>query len=199
MGVDHPGLGITWERIKREIRRVAKATLQNASIGRAGIRVYDGGWIRIEGGGLSVTGSGVISGTLTVTGRLEGSGTLDWSGPTFLRGATSVEGNTTISGTLDVSGETTLNNNLTLGNSGRIKAGAITINPTANGGTIEIGSSEIRGGDGGVGIYPGTGAAIITSAAGVRIFSLPTISAASAGLPAGTIHIDGIGYLRRVV
>src|SRR5690606_34696415 len=72
MGVDHLGAtGLRQEigSLKRDLRRVARATLQNGSIGRAGIRVYDGGWIRIEDGGLQVTG------TASVTGTLEGSGT----------------------------------------------------------------------------------------------------------------------------
>lgn len=127
--VDHlggVGVGQEIDRLWREVRRVARTTMQNGAIGRAGIRVYDGGWIRIEGGGLAVTG------TQTVSGRLEGSGVFDWTGPLFLRGNTGitgilqVTGATTLAGSLVVSGAMTLNNNLTLG-SGRIVAGPVTI------------------------------------------------------------------------
>lgn len=134
MGVDHPGFQQNAEELVRAQRRNARATLQNASIGRAGFRVYDGGWIRIEGGGLSVTG------TQTVSGRLEGSGVFDWTGPLFLRGNTGitgilqVTGATTLAGNLNVTGLTTLNadvtlnQDLTLGASGQITAGTVRIN-----------------------------------------------------------------------
>src|SRR5690606_13715497 len=65
---------------------------------RAGIRVYGGGWIRIEDGGLQVTG------TASVCGRLEGSGTYDWTGPMNLQGAQSITGPTTFTGQMTVNG-----------------------------------------------------------------------------------------------
>lgn len=160
MGVDHlggnEGLRQEFGRLWRELRRVAKATLQNGSIGRAGLRVYDGGWIRIEGGGLAVTGTQTVSGslnvsgtervtgTLTVSGTLDGNGNIDWTGPSIWRGTVNVTGNMATSGTLTIGGATTvngtlnvvgastlngavtLNNNLTLG-TGRILAGSVTI------------------------------------------------------------------------
>lgn len=104
MGVDHVGAGGLYQEIQklwRELQRVAKATLQNGSIGRAGLRVYDGGWIRIEGGGLSVTG------TQTVSGRLEGDGVLDWSGTVYFRGPTGVQGEFAVSGPTTLSGNVT--------------------------------------------------------------------------------------------
>ncbi len=158
MGVDHPGEGMSVQALMREVKRVAKATLQNASIGRAGIRVYDGGWIRIEGGGLAVTG------TQTVSGRLEGSGVLDWTGNVYFRGPTGVQGNfatsgnatiggaTTISGSLNVTGATTLNNTVTMNDdlalgSGRIVVGNMIIRKTgaASGQIISSGIVYIEG------------------------------------------------------
>lgn len=157
MGVNHPGLGISLEQLIRMVRREAVATLQNASIGRAGLRVYDGGWILIEGGGLSVTGTATVSGVMKVTGELEGSGTLDWTGPWSLEGdgtipgdvritgdvdiigklvtsgAVELGGNTKISGKLDVTGAASFDNSidvlkrLTLGPSGYIEAGTVRI------------------------------------------------------------------------
>lgn len=118
MGVDHPGTGQEIQRLWREIRRVAKATIQNASIGRAGLRVYDGGWIRIEGGGLAVTGTETVSGTLTVTGTLNGNGNIDWTGPTILRGTVNVTGNMATSGSLTIAGPMVVNDTLNVtGNS----------------------------------------------------------------------------------
>jgi len=105
MGVDHPGLQMTMSQLVRTIRRIARQTIQNASIGRAGIRVYDGGWIRIEDGGLQITG------IASVSGRLEGSGTLDWTGPVNLKGAQSVTGPTTFTGKMTVNGAWELNGN----------------------------------------------------------------------------------------
>lgn len=136
MGVDHIGgqVGLRQEiqKLWRELRRVAKATLQNGSIGRAGLRVYDGGWIRIEGGGLSVTG------TQTVSGRLEGSGVFDWTGPMNLQGAQTITGPTTFTGQMTVNGpwklvgngqitgDVSLDGDLSLG-SGRFLAGPLII------------------------------------------------------------------------
>ncbi|TQL87203.1 hypothetical protein [Microbacterium saperdae] len=123
MGVDHlggDGLAQQFAKIWAAIRDISKATFQNASIGRGGLRVYGGGWIRIEDGGLAITG------TQTVSGRLEGNGVLDWEGTVYFRGPTGVQGNFAVSGATTLSGAVTLNNNLTLG-TGRITAGPITI------------------------------------------------------------------------
>lgn len=162
MGVDHLGeVGLKQEiqRLWSAVRKVSRATLQNGSIGRAGIRVYDGGWIRIEDGGLSVTG------TQSVTGTLTGSGTFNWTGPMNLQGAQSITGPTTftgqmtvngpwglngngaIAGTVTISGATILNSTLTV-NSGQIKAGAVTITPSG-GGSVKVGTLTIDGDNGG--------------------------------------------------
>jgi len=108
MGVDHPGLQQPIADWDRRMRRIARQTIQNASIGRAGIRVYDGGWIRIEDGGLQVTG------TASVSGRLEGSGTFDWTGPMNLQGAQSITGPTTFTGKMTVNGAWDINGNGTI-------------------------------------------------------------------------------------
>lgn len=156
MMIDHLGAvgeQQTVQGMRREQRRTSKATLQNAAIGNAGIRVYDGGWIRIEDGGLQVTG------TANVSGRLEGDGTLEWDGPSYFNGTTTVRGNfgttgsatitgsTTISGSLNVSGPATLNNSLSVG-SGQILAGDVTITPSG-GGAVKVGNLQIDGDDGG--------------------------------------------------
>lgn len=201
MGVDHIGAGQLRQELDRSARaqrRQARATLQNASIGRAGIRVYDGGWIRIEDGGLSVTG------TQTVSGTLQGSGTFNWTGPMNLQGAQTITGPTTFTGQMtvngpwkfvgngEITGNVSLTGDLNVTGSGRIKAGNVTINPTSSGGVIEMGSGEIRGGSG-IGLYPGSGPSIITSSAGVRIAFLPTISGVTPNL-----YVDAQGFLYRI-
>ena len=63
--------------ILRRLRQLETASpLQNASIGSNGLRVYDGGVITIQNGGLSVTGSGTFVGTLNANGTITFTGTL---------------------------------------------------------------------------------------------------------------------------
>lgn len=161
MGVNHPGQGAAAD-LKRVQRNQGVATLQNAAIGRAGLRVYDGGWVRIENGGLSVTG------TASVTGVLTGSGTFDWSGPSILRGSVNVTGNMYTSGELGISGPlavggsttlngpVTMNNTLTLGASGQITAGSVVINRFGSYGGQIVSTGSV--------LYLGAGASVIVGA-----------------------------------
>ena len=134
----------------RRVRALEKATpLNNASIGRNGLRVHDGGVITIENGGLKITG------TAEVIGQLIGSGVLTWTGETNLEGPTEingdtdingdttvtgpfhVQGDTDITGELDVSGVMTLLANLIVGAGGKIKVGGMTLDPAVSGaGTV---------------------------------------------------------------
>jgi hypothetical protein len=153
--------------IWRKLRQLEFATNQNRmAIGRGGLSVYDGGVITIENGGLSVTGSATISGTLIAEGVITMSGTFTASGdvnlngptaiagdftvtgPTDLNGTTTIAGNTTVTGTfdvdgpmtttgtLDVEGVTTLKANLNVTSGGKIVAGGLTIDPAASGGSL---------------------------------------------------------------
>lgn len=212
MGVQHLGdvglkqeIGLLW----RAIRRISKATLQNSSIGRAVLRFYAGGRIRIEdGGGIDIVGGGYIN----ISGDINGSGDFEWTGPMSLKGAQSITGPTTFTGQMTVNGPWDLNGNgdiagnvnlsgdLNVVSGGEINAGAVTITPAANGGTVRLGNSEIYGSDGGIMLNPGSGASIITSAAGVRIAFLPTISRVNANnAVVGTVWISPTGYLFQVV
>lgn len=223
MGVDHlgsPGLNQEIQQLWRELRRVAKATLQNASIGRAGIRVYDGGWIVIENGGLEVEG------LARVIGELEGSGTLDWWGPWFLRGTGTIAGDQNVTGDTTYTGEVTINGAWKFVGPGEItgnvdlkgilnllkdllvKAGGriviegadqIVLEQSGGVARMRMGASEIRGGDG-LGLYPNNGPSIISTSAGLRITNLPTIPRASANnAVAGTLWQNAQGYVYRVV
>lgn len=222
MGVDHlganAGLRQGLRKQRRESNRAAKATLQNSSIGRAGIRVYDGGWIRIEDGGLSVTG------TQTVTGTLTGSGTFNWTGPMNLQGAQSITGPTTFTGQMTVNGpwklvgagQITGNVNVTgdieILAGGRVKVGNIIIDPSTAGGQIDLGSGRtIDAGSGflairdgarfvvfnstGVSINGGSGSPTVTvSVNGVRMSGLPKVT--KAGIPSGCVYVASDGYLK---
>jgi hypothetical protein len=109
--------------IRRLIRELSMAApLQNASIGAGGLRVYGGGVITIENGGLKVTGTAEIIGELIATGVVN------------------FEGEVNITGPLDVSGLVTLMSDLVVASGGKIKAGTIELNPdgSAKFGTLLI-------------------------------------------------------------
>lgn len=96
-------------------------------------------------GALNVTGptslDGVtdVGGAFTVTGPTEITGTFDVTGVTKLAGNTTVSGTLDVTGamatkgTLSVEGITTLKNDLNVESGGRIKVGALTIEPIAGG------------------------------------------------------------------
>ncbi|WP_309129484.1 hypothetical protein [Microbacterium sp.] len=191
-----------FQKLWRELRRVAKATLQNGSIGRAGIRVYDGGRIRIEGGGgIDIVGSGYIR----IDGDLTGDGELSWTGPWELLGNGEVTGTVTWSGDLNLTGDITV-----LG-SGRIIAGNITIDPSAAGGRIGFGSDRfMHAGSGFLGVYDGSRFVVFNSSGvaihggagsptlsvgpgGVRISGLSKVP--KAGVPANCVYVGSDGFL----
>lgn len=191
MGVDHLGVNLSLEQLLRIVRREAVATVQHAAFGRGGVRVYGGGWIRVENGGLSVTGTQIVS------GRLEGSGVFDWTGPLFLRGNTGitgilqVTGATTLAGNLNVTGLTTLNadvtlnSDLTLGASGQINAGTVRINRFGSYGGQIVSTGSV--------LYLGAGSSVIVGAeylstnkieaTDVRCFTLDVLGAKSFRMP----------------
>lgn len=69
-----------------------QSKLANSAVGRDGLEVYDGGWIRILNGGLEVIGSAIVSGVLNVTGTTNLSGENNLSGTNHLTGPTDVAG-----------------------------------------------------------------------------------------------------------
>ena len=145
--------------LRRIYRLERQAMLSHSSIGREGLEVYDGGWIRILNGGLQVIGTATISGTLDVTGTFNASGnnnlsgtnsltgpttisgTLGVTGPTNLDGVLTINGDTsitgllaitgdsTISGTLDIEGNTTVASDFEIISGGLFKSGVTKIEP----------------------------------------------------------------------
>lgn len=205
MAVDHPGMNMSLDMLVALIRRQVVATLQNSSIGQAGLRVYGGGWITIENGGLSVTGSALVSGSLQVTGTLlqigpwsmegdgtisgnvDGSGSLRWTGDWELQGNGEISGDVTITGALDVTGKTRLRGKTTLENDleilagGKIKVGDMVIDPAGAGKITFANGTEVRAGEGGVTIANGVSS--VTVAPGfTRI-----------GVGGSAVYVDGTG------
>lgn len=192
--VVNPNGGELADLLKR-VRALEKATpLASASIGRGRLRLYDGSELLIEDGNLT------ISGIATVDGQLIGSGTLEWTGPvtftgdTSLNGPTHIDGATDINGTLAVKGATTLTDDLTVGSGGKIKVGAMTLDPAVSG----------AGGVGGITalvtlllsapqVVITNGATVdgnLNAAGGVTITNLPTISGKTSNLYLDTADLN---------
>lgn len=107
--------------LARRITALERATpLNNASIGRNGLRVHSGGVITIQNGGLSITG------TAEVIGALIGSGQLTWTGNVSFTGPVDLEGDVAITKTLDVTAGAVFRSTLN------------TVGASAFGGTVSI-------------------------------------------------------------
>lgn len=124
--------------LRRLYRLERQSLLANSSIGREGLEVYDGGWIRILNGGLQVIGTATISGSLDVTGTLNASGDINLSGTTEITGPLDVSGATTISGQLDVTGPTNLDGELTINGNTTITGLLAIDGDTTISGTLDI-------------------------------------------------------------
>lgn len=106
------------EDLLRRVRNLENATpLSHASIGANGLRVYDGGMITIENGGLVVAGTAEIIGRLIATGQV------------FLVGEVVISGPLDVSGPVDVSGIMTVLNDLVIASGGKFTAGSAEILP----------------------------------------------------------------------
>lgn len=183
-------------RLRRDVDRLQTATpLQNASIGAGGLRVYGGGVITIENGGLSVTGFATIS------GELNGDGTINWTGPVNFSGPV------TITGTLDVSAATRLRGETTIEGiakllselqvEGKITAGNVTIEEDVI--TVGGGSSPATLRDGALGFGTGGKVEADTVNGGVRMAvgtSRVYVGGSAAAMQAGAyaLLISGAGF-----
>jgi len=197
--------------ILRRLRQLETASpLQNASIGSNGLRVYDGGVITIQNGGLNVTGSGTFVGTLNANGTITFTGTFNQSGPTTftgdtklngpthingntdvtgdfkVTGPTHLEGATDIKGTLSVEGATTLKGDMTL-TTGKIKAGGMTVDPAADGGSVVFSGGGGLQGVSGVTVVKGAGNAGFTANATASMFAASN----SVGVTSTAVTITG--------
>lgn len=214
----------------RRVERLERASpVNNTAIGRGGVTVYDGGVIDIENGGLIVNGTATIhgvlnadgtisftgpvtisgpltiSGTTTVTGDVTTTGTFNQNGPTNLNGATKT------TGTLSVEGVTTLKNDLNV-TTGKINAGAVTIDPSYLSGSVKfsngtavsatpLGAQLVKSGGGAVTVSSGQadigiagGGSVIADGSGVSLGGVATTSS-----PANVYMNPTTGRLYRVV
>ena len=181
--------------ILRRLRILETASpLQNASIGESGLRVYNGGVITIENGGLNVTGTATITGTLQADGTITFTGTFNQSGPTTftgdtkLNGPTHINGATDIKGALSVEGASTLKGNLDVTGSGKITAGNTVIDPSASNGGVTFASGGGVGGNGGNVVVKGTGNAGLITDTTAAVFA----GASQLTVGDGYVKIDGL-------
>ncbi len=130
--------------LSRLDRLERQASLSHSAIGREGLEVYDGGWIRILNGGLEVIGSAYITGRLISNGENIFNGTTEMNGPTTVAGDFEI-----VAGGLFKAGDTTINPDgsaqfgaLAIGADGQLTAGLFKLNPdgSAEFGTLGIAS-----------------------------------------------------------
>lgn len=206
-----------WGWIQRLVRRVERlesgAMLENASITNGRLRII-AGTLRVDSGGrLEVVGTVQIDGATTVTG------TFTVSGPWNLTGNGTITGNVTISGTVQLTGNMTVTGNINVTGAGRVTIGAMTLDPSSNGGSLKFsGGPEVYASGAMLALYSTSGGAFIElgsvakingpgaryieiNSTGIRFAGLPTRSSASSGgAPAGCLWIDpSTGYIYRVV
>lgn len=209
-----------WGWIKRLVRRIERlesgAFLESSSITKGRMR-FIGGTLRIDSGGraeivgtLQVDGSTIVTGTFRLEGNwtFTGDGTiigkLTQNGPWEFNGAGQIKGNVDMTGNLNVTG------------GGKIQAGSIVLNPSSNGGAIQVGTHVIDGrsgalgfyafnhfvvlNNGGISIVTASGKSIIVSGDGIRLAGLPTIPRTSIGnAPVGMVYSDPSGNLYRAI
>lgn len=106
--------------------------LQSASIGRGGIRVYDGGVILIENGGLRVVG------WADILGALNGEGNLNWSGSAFFDGPVEITDTLKVLAATTLEAVTRVLGDLRVEADGTITAGNVKITPDK----IEVGGGS---------------------------------------------------------
>ncbi|MET3349650.1 UNVERIFIED_ORG: hypothetical protein ABID57_001322 [Arthrobacter sp. UYEF1] len=119
-------------KIWQAIRELTYRTnLNSSAIGRGGMEIYDGGMLTISNGGLSVTGSATVVGTLNADGTINMTGLFIASGEMRLNGTTIATGEFNIDGPLIVDGNTTFNGTLNINGVTTI-AGDTTVTGTFN-------------------------------------------------------------------
>ena len=124
--------------LRRLYRLERQAMLAHSAIGREGLEVYDGGWIRILNGGLQIIGTATISGTLDVTGTTNLKGQTSVTGPMEISGTTNITGNTNIMGELNVTGPTTLDGITEIGGDTTITGLLDVTGPMSTKGTLSV-------------------------------------------------------------
>lgn len=198
--------------LKKDIERLkAVNPLEAASVTSGRVR-FIGGELRIDSGGRLI-----IEGTLSVDGVTTVTGSFTVSGPWNLTGNGTITGNVTISGTVQLTGNMTVTGNINVTGAGRVTIGAMTLDPSSNGGSLKFsGGPEVYASGGTLALYSTSSGAFIElgstakingpgaryieiNSTGFQFVGLPTKTAASTGLPAGAGYFDASNYLFKVV
>ncbi|WP_426325702.1 hypothetical protein [Microbacterium sp. E-13] len=227
--------------LKKRIRVLETAApVGFTSVTRGALRVVSAegfiveGSSRIDGtervtGTLIVTGTFEMDGVQNLTGTLRVTGESNFDGPLSINGPTEITGATTITGTFQIDGETTITGDVTItGNveltgdlevvsTGRIKVGNMTLDPTANGGSITFaGGPEVYASGGELSLYSagswveldgstaqlhGPGAKWVeVSSSNIRLVGIPTLPQSSVpGSFVGALVTDGSSNIYRIV
>ncbi|UPL13008.1 hypothetical protein [Microbacterium galbinum] len=209
-------------RLVRRIERLeAGANLESSSITNGRMR-FIGGLLRVDSGGrVEIVGTLQIDGTTAINGSTTVNGTFKIEGPWSLNGNGEIAGNVTVTGKLTqngqwefigagkISGNVEVTGDFSVVGGGRIRAGQIVLNPSTNGGRIEIGAHTIYvSGDvlsinhsaghqvvlnnGGVNLIGG-GKILGLGSTGFRIVGLPKVT--KAGIPSGCVYKGSDGFL----
>ncbi len=189
-------LADAWGWIARLIRRIERiesgALLENSSITGGRMR-FIGAVLRLDSGALldlvgqwRFRGNGAITGDVVAEGKWTQNGTWEFNGDGKIFGDVQV-----LAG-------------------GRIRVGQIVLNPSANGGTIEVGGHTIFASGNVLSMNHSDGAQVVLNSSGVALLgggkslSLQTVGVgfgglprvAKAGIPSGCIYkgTDGLVY-----
>lgn len=169
MTTDDPNYSYLLRRLEALEQLLLANPLRAASVSRGVTEFRDNSTLLITDSNMRVVG------VAYVVGRLEGEGDLAWSGNVFL------DGPVEITDTLDVLAQTRLRGETTIEGlakllselqvEGKITAGVLTIESSANGGQIGFGEERsINAGSGFLGIYDGD-RFIVFNQTGVTIFA----------------------------
>lgn len=222
--IDNLNSGQLGPLIRRIENLERSLNLASSSVERGRMRFYEGSELLIQDSNLNVVGTATIRGTLKADGTIAFTGTLTQSGPstftgptnvsgdftvtgpTKLNGQTDIGGNTSVDGTLDIKGRSTLQNDLEVTGGGKIKAGGMTLDPAASGGSVVFaGGGGVQGTAGVVALRGSGNAGFLTSEqasifagstqidvanGAVTITGLPTTSTGKAN-----VHMDASGRL----
>lgn len=193
---------------KQQHRDQYATPLNGSSVGSGGQRFYGTGKLSVENEGLYVKGVANISGTLN------GSGTFNWTGDVNVTGPTKLGGNTTVSGKLDVTGAmatkstlsvegiTTLKNDLRVVSGGKVTVGGMTLDPTAEGGSIIFSGGGGVQGQGGTYAAKGAGNAGFISNTTASVFagaSQVDVKNASIDLTSPRVNVSGNLWLSNIL
>lgn len=220
-----------WGWIQKLIRRVSRlesgAMLENSSITGGRMR-FIGGLLRLDSGALlelvgqwRFFGNGAITGDVVAEGKWTQNGLWEFNGDGDIFGDVDLVGILKSGNVRIEDGKIYVGvaGNLIVidGTTGKITAGAMTIDPSSKGGSVKFsGGPEVYASGAQLSLYSGLGAFIElngtmakingpgarwleVNSTGFKFVNLPTKTAAATGLTAGAMHVDASGNVFRIV